>query len=542
VVVFRLAVLPTSRRRFYTFKGTTMHCKRCFLTLVAILCSVESVKAQDYAELIEVAERSVIRIDVKGVGQGSGFVVGPTGIACTNVHVMAGAKNDGAIATFPNGERCKITGSYHIDEGRDIAIIQLDLTSVTSLQLAKNLPRKGEEVIALGSPMGLSFTATRGIVSAIRSEEEMRSDLGDRSMRGTWVQVDASLSPGNSGGPLLNFKGECVAMSTRASFGKTQNLNFGISINDILQAIEDAKSKPLVALSDGLGKVDMIEVNPPSGSLVERVEIPESAIVEYAERGLESFDDMAKQIRREVTSQTDLLKMMKQGRIDISLGNRVAREVATGKFLFGSEGQKNTIITRQEERVRDLTRVRDSIGKQKTKDSLFSLLWHAGPRLDTRRKGNVGFMSEGIVIIALGEHDVVVDIAGVDCLMWVKDTTGLDSGQPVTPTPVYVVGTQTVNAGATRRTVTVLNSVLETELRKAVESMSDSKFSGGSSKVAETDAATRTWKDNSGKFEIEATLVTSDAKQVVLKKTDGSIITVPIDKLSDSDQRFLKKK
>ncbi|MEQ1905939.1 MAG: trypsin-like peptidase domain-containing protein [Pirellulaceae bacterium] len=498
--------------------------------------------AQD-ADVVAKADESVIRIEVKNVGQGSGYVVSESGIAVTNVHVMAGAQNGKATATFPNGEERVIKGSYLIDAGKDICVIQLEGQGFKPLPLSDSLPRKGEEVIALGSPMGLSFTVTRGVVSAIRGEEEMKRDLNDSTMRGTWVQVDAALSPGNSGGPLINGAGQLVAMSTRASSGRAQNLNFGISVADIKAAINDAKGKTLTPLSDGVGKVDMDEIKPESGDIVQRVEVPEGAIKDYVDRGREAFADLTKGLRREVTTQNDLYRQMKQGKIDGSFGDLIARERGSGKFFFGNESLKNSMLSRQEDRIRDLTKIRDSIGKTPTNESLNSLLWNYGPRLDPRKKGSVGFLPDAYVLHAATEHDVIIEFEGVDYLIWVKDTTGLAIGQKLTPTPVYVVGSQTMGIrGGGSVAVTVLNSVLETELKNVVFAGAPEKADDNAVAADKSAEVFRKWRDQSGKFEVEATLVTADTKQVVLKKKDGSIVTVPIDKLSDADKKELKKK
>lgn len=222
-----------------------------------------STVAQDsLAEVIERCDASVVRIEVKGYageGLGSGFVVSEDGMIVTNVHVLAGAKS--AIAIFPNGKRYPLRGTFVIDKGKDICVAKMKAKELTPIALAEELPRKGETVTALGAPPGLSFTATTGIVSAIRAGKELGDEIGDDSMRGTWVQVDAALSPGNSGGPLINSFGEVVAMSTRASFGRAQNLNFGISIVDINEAIKDAKTKPERTLADDSQSVNLFQVD-----------------------------------------------------------------------------------------------------------------------------------------------------------------------------------------------------------------------------------------------------------------------------------------
>jgi hypothetical protein len=100
-------------------------------------------------------------------------------------------------------------------------------------------------------------TATRGIVSAIRQGAELGSQ-----QQGTWIQVDAALSPGNSGGPLINASGQVVGMSTLASQGTAQNLNFGISVRDIAEALQKARTASTMALATGVGRVQMGQQGP----------------------------------------------------------------------------------------------------------------------------------------------------------------------------------------------------------------------------------------------------------------------------------------
>jgi S1-C subfamily serine protease len=499
---------------------------------------------QTSADIVAKAEESLLKIEVENVGQGSGFVVDESGIAITNVHVMAGAQDGRAIATFPNGTKCEITGSYLIDEGRDIAVIQLKLDGLPTLPMSENLPRKGEEVLALGSPMGLSFTATRGIVSAIRSEEEMKNDLNDPSIRGTWVQVDAPLSPGNSGGPLINSKGELVAMSTRASFGQAQNLNFGISVVDIREAVDKAKSKSLLSLATGLGKIDMEESKPKSGVIIKRTPIPRPAILDYIEKGKEEFTSLTKSLRREVTTEKELLKQMRLGRVDYSISEEMMRDTR-GRFYFNDETVKVSTIRTQEERVRELDKVLQKIGKGQSDETLFSLLWQYGPTVNVRNKGSIGFLYKAVVVMPVTSNDIVIQHNEAAYLLWVKDASGLSPGTPLPPLPVYVAGARTIEVPERGSiAVTILNSMLETELKAAIFPTGDSGQVAAepldqTKQIVESSEQFRKWRDKTGQFEIEATLVTKDDSKVVLKRRDGSLITVPTSKLSGEDRKFL---
>ena len=231
---------------------------------------------------------------------------------------------------------------------------------------------------------------------------------------------------------------------------------------------------------------------------------------------------------------------MKIGRIDLSLGNTMIRDPISGRFLYGSERLKNSSVIKQEVRVNELEKMTKTVGKTPTNESLFELLWNFGPEINLRDKGSVGFLSNAYVVRALTERDVVIDSYGGKYLLWVADSSGLADGEPVTPAPVFVVGTKTLESESGETiAVPILYTLMESELRKAIFGTDDEVAAKPDSVHAELNTF-RMWRDSTGKFEIEATLVTKDATQVVLKKRDGSVITVPFSKLCDSDQTFLK--
>lgn len=192
-------------------------------------------------ELIKLVEPSVIRIYNKGEytsSHGSGFIVNKEGLAVTNYHVIEGAKT--IEAELRDGTRVEVEGFYKADRSLDIAIIKLKKQDkpFRISRLVKSVPEKGESVAAFGAPYGLSYTASEGIVSGIRSSKDLPINKGEEDAKdGTWVQTTAPISPGNSGGPLVNMKGEVVAMNTMG-FTVGQNLNLSISIKDIREMLD----------------------------------------------------------------------------------------------------------------------------------------------------------------------------------------------------------------------------------------------------------------------------------------------------------------
>lgn len=191
-----------------------------------------------YADLVERTDRSIVRLNVetvRGPSVGSGFVVTDTGIVVTNYHVIEGGKK--VTIEFEDGRKCGVEGFKLFDQERDIAIIQLskDGAPFIPVPLAKSLPRKGEDVAAFGAPLGLSFTASKGTITNIRDGQELK-------MVGTYVQTDTSISPGNSGGPLVSMAGEVVGMNS-FQLRVGQNLNFAVSIGDIQEVLKSSENE-----------------------------------------------------------------------------------------------------------------------------------------------------------------------------------------------------------------------------------------------------------------------------------------------------------
>lgn len=200
------------------------------------------------ADLIEYVEPSVVRVNVyskEGRGNGSGYIVDRDGTLVTNRHVIEGASRVTGVFAGDKTEY-PITGLYSIDEKKDIAILKIECPAekLKPLLIATDTPRKGEDLVAFGAPLGLDFTASEGILSATRDAEDL-AKMGLSGHEGVWMQHTVPISPGNSGGPLVNMKGELIGMNTM-QFTIGQNLNFAISAVDVADALLKKSSvKPL---------------------------------------------------------------------------------------------------------------------------------------------------------------------------------------------------------------------------------------------------------------------------------------------------------
>jgi S1-C subfamily serine protease len=182
-----------------------------------------------------VAAVQVLGRNGKPAGSGSGFLFTPDGYLLTNSHVVrAGraARPDASAAfnaSFSDGRHfsARWVGD---DPHTDLAVLQVDGLSqgaLTSATLGRSADvRRGEIAIAIGNPLGFEHTVTAGIVSALG--RSMRASTG--RMIPDVIQTDAALNPGNSGGPLLNSRGEVIGINT-AIIAQAQSICFAVAVD-----------------------------------------------------------------------------------------------------------------------------------------------------------------------------------------------------------------------------------------------------------------------------------------------------------------------
>ena len=162
-------------------------------------------------------------------GVGSGFIIDPSGVILTNAHVVSGS--DELMVVMDDGKEHKAT-VVGADPETEVAVIKIDARNLTPLEIGdSDAVKPGHLVIAIGSPQGLSQSVSLGIVSAVG-----RSELGITTFD-NFIQTDAAINQGNSGGPLLDSSGKVVGINTAivSATGGSEGLGLAIPINQAMQ-------------------------------------------------------------------------------------------------------------------------------------------------------------------------------------------------------------------------------------------------------------------------------------------------------------------
>jgi serine protease Do len=206
-------------------------------------------------------------------GVGSGFVVSADGLVMTNAHVVEGADEVYVTLTDKRELKAKIIG---VDKRTDVAVVKIESQNLPVLPIGNVSQLKvGEWVMAIGSPFGLENTVTAGIVSAKARDtgEEIR-----------FIQTDVAVNPGNSGGPLINMRGEVVGINSQilSRSGGFMGISFSIPIDDAMKVADQLRAGGKVIR----GRIG-VQIEPVTKDVADSLGLSkaEGAVVRFVEPG-----------------------------------------------------------------------------------------------------------------------------------------------------------------------------------------------------------------------------------------------------------------
>ncbi len=238
-------------------------------------------------------------------GVGSGFIVSGDGFIMTNAHVIDGADDVYVTLNDKREFKAKVIGA---DKRTDVAVVKIEGTNLPRLPIGDSSKlRAGEWVVAIGSPFGLDNTVTAGIVST------RARDTGDYLQL---IQTDVAVNPGNSGGPLINMRGEVVGINSQiySRSGGYMGISFAVPIDEAMRVAEQLKTSGKVTrgrIGVQIGEVtkdvaESLGLPRAQGAQVQRVEPASPA----EKGGVETGDIILKYNGATIERSSDLPRMV----------------------------------------------------------------------------------------------------------------------------------------------------------------------------------------------------------------------------------------
>jgi serine protease DegQ len=302
--------------------------------------SAQATAAGNIPEIVRKVEPSVVTIFVDN-GLGSGVVWAKDGTVVTNHHVIESAGTGGRVqVAFADGRRVggRVGAS---DPITDLAVVKADRTDVPPATFQRSLPVVGELAVAIGSPLGLESTVTAGIISGLHREipganQQSLVDL---------LQTDAAISPGNSGGALVNGRGEIVGINEAYLPPSTGAVSLGFAIPsttvvDVVgQLLENGRAShaflgitpqaitPEIANQLGLDRTSGVLVYEvePGGPAADAGIQPGDVLTRMGGRELEGVEDLLDELRQHKAGDRVQITLVRGGRtqqVDVTLSER----------------------------------------------------------------------------------------------------------------------------------------------------------------------------------------------------------------------------
>ena len=283
-------------------------------------------------------------------GAGSGVVISSDGYILTCAHVVSGASN----ITVTIGDTDYPATVVGEDDTSDVAVLKIDATDLTPATVGNSDSLAvGESVLAVGNPLGeLGGTVTSGIVSALNRSVTIQGTSSTNTM--SLIQMDASVSPGNSGGGLFNMNGELIGLvNAKSSSSNAEGLGFAIPINDAIQVAQDLLENGYVSGRPYMGITYLAVTNAQTAAQfnvnaygVYVVDVVQGGPADKA--GLKVGDRIVSIDGTEIAQKDDLGTLMQQHTAGDTLSITVARDgqMQTVSLTLGEKNASNTAAQR----------------------------------------------------------------------------------------------------------------------------------------------------------------------------------------------------
>ncbi len=352
--------------------------------------------------------------DLRRQGGGSGFIISADGLIVTNSHVVEDADEVLVKLTDSREYKAKVIGS---DKRSDVAVIKIDAKDLPAVKIGNpDRLRVGEWVAAIGQPLGFESTLTSGIVSAKSRASRGGDSTGDLV---PFIQHDAAVNPGNSGGPLFNMRGEVVAINSMIATvsGGFQGISFAVPIDlamDVVGQLQAGGSVKRGMLGVNIGAVsrDLAEAfNLPKaqGALVSGVNKGSAA----EKAGIKEGDVVLKFNDRVVADSRDLPRYVTSARPGTPSKVQVWRDGKTVELSVTLDEYKDT--TQVAAVTRDIPKAASSKVETTKADSLGLTL----RPLSEKERSAAKLVSGGAVVSdvsdqssvrALNEGDIIIGV------------------------------------------------------------------------------------------------------------------------------------
>ena len=283
-------------------------------------------------------------------GAGSGVIISSDGYILTCAHVVSGASQ----ITVTIGDTDYTATVVGEDDTSDVAVLKIDTTGLTPATVGDSDSLSvGDSVLAVGNPLGeLGGTVTSGIVSALNRSVTIQGTSSTNTM--SLIQMDASVSPGNSGGGLFNMNGELIGLvNAKSSSSDAEGLGFAIPINDAIQVAQDLLENGYVSGRPYMG-ITYIAVTDAQTAAQFNVNAYGVYVVDVVQggpadkAGLKVGDRIVSIDGNEIAQKDDLGTLMQQHTAGDTLSITVARDgqMQTVSLTLGEKNASNTAAQR----------------------------------------------------------------------------------------------------------------------------------------------------------------------------------------------------